>query len=167
MKIYLFLFLLLSGSVSFAGFLSEKQDDQYCLRYDLCVIVSKSEQTLYAYYQGRAIEGVHGAPVSTARAGKKTPTGTFSIGELAGPNRVSGLYKGAALYYAMQLHGNIFIHATSKDKYKDLGTPASAGCVRTTFEVAKTLNLLMREIGGRKSNGHIEDSSRIRVVVRY
>lgn len=136
-----------------------------CKSYALCVWVSKSQQTLHAYQNGRAIQGLYGVPVSTARPGKWTPTGTFTVGELAGPNRVSGRYSGAALYYAMQLDGHIFIHATSKDNYGALGTPASAGCIRTQFVVAEQLNLLMREIAGRSKGGVMANTDKVRVVV--
>jgi hypothetical protein len=135
-----------------------------CRGYQLCVWVSKATQTLSAYYNGRAIQGLYNVPVSTARSGKITPTGTFTVEELAGPGRVSGRYNGAALYYAMQINGHIFIHATSRDNYPDLGRRASAGCIRTTFQVAEQLNHLMRQIGDRR-NGFIRDSSNIRVVV--
>ena len=127
-----------------------------CKQYRLCVVVDKSEQKIFAYEYGRQVQGVYGQPVSTARKGKSTPTGTFTIGELAGKNRRSNLYKGAYLGYAMQLHGNIFIHATSTDNYGKLGRPASAGCVRLHLDVAEQLNRLMRSVG----------RSSIRVIVR-
>jgi len=137
----------------------------HCLGYTLCVYISKATQMMTAYYNGRPIQGVTNVAISTARPGKYTPTGTFSIGELAGRSRVSGRYGGAALYYAMQLQGHIFLHATSQENYKDLGKPASAGCVRSTLQIAEYLNGLMRDVGGRRSNGHIQDSSQIRVVI--
>lgn len=166
MKITFITLLLSIVSVANAEKLSSSQDVDSCIEnFTVCVIVSKAEQRLYAYYNGKAFDGVNDTPVSTARPGKTTPTGTFSIGELAGPHRVSTLYKGAALYYAMQLAGNIFIHGTSEDKYAMLGERASAGCVRTTFAVAEKLNLLMREVGGRTKTGNIADSSEVRVVV--
>ena len=143
----------------------EPMDLNNCLGYTLCVYISKATQMMTAYYNGRPIQGVSNVAISTARPGKFTPTGTFSIGELAGRWRVSGRYGGAALYYAMQLQGHIFVHATSQDNYPALGQPASAGCVRTTLVVAEYLNGLMRDIGGRRSNGHIQDSSQIRVVI--
>ena len=118
-----------------------------CRQYRLCVVVDKSDQKIYAYEYGREIQGIYGQPVSTARSGKTTPTGTFSIGEIAGKNRRSNLYKGAYLGYAMQIHGNIFLHATSTDNYGKLGRPASAGCVRLHLDVAEQLNRLMRSVG--------------------
>jgi lipoprotein-anchoring transpeptidase ErfK/SrfK len=126
-----------------------------CKQWTLCVYVSKSKQRLYAFYNGNPINSLYDKKVSTARPGKWTPTGTFSIGEIAGRWRVSNLYSGAALYYAMQIDGNIFIHATSEGNYKNLGRPASAGCVRTHLSTAEELNGLMRQVG----------RSNIRVVV--
>ncbi len=110
---------------------------------------------MYAYVNGVPLRGVHDTPVSTARRGKWTPVGTFSIGEIAGRWRTSNRYDNAALYYAMQLDGHIFIHATAEKYYKNLGSPASAGCVRTTLAVAEKLNSKMRSV----------KKSQIRVVV--
>jgi hypothetical protein len=151
---------------------------QTCLSTPLCVMVSKNSQRLYAFFNGRQFQ-LNDAPrgqqnsfpfaqISTARSGKWTPVGIFTVDELAGANRVSGLYGGAALYYAMQLNGHIFIHATSTDNYGALGTPASAGCIRTRFGVAEQLNALMREIGGREPEtgwGVLRDKETVRVIV--
>lgn len=139
---------------------------QDCLSRPLCVMVSKSSQRIYAFRNGTQIslDGGAWASVSTARSGKITPNGFFYVEELAGRNRVSSLYDGAALYYAMQINGNIFIHATSTGNYKYLGSPASAGCIRTRLAVAQKLNNLMREIGGRRS-GVLADRSSVRVIV--
>lgn len=144
------------GLLHNAAAVSSSQDVASCMmNYTLCVHVSKKAQRIYAYYNGVPLSGVHGKAVSTARKGKWTPVGTFSVGEIAGRWRVSGLYKGAALYYAMQLDGNIFIHATSEGNYGALGSPASAGCVRTHLATAEKLNATMRGL----------KKSQIRVVV--
>lgn len=127
--------------------LSTTPDENTCHKYTLCVIVDKSKQRLYAYYNGRPVAGVHDQPVSTARQGKVTPVGIFSINEIAGVNRRSGLYNGAYMGYAMQIHGHYFIHATSKDQYHKLGNRASAGCIRMYLEAAEKLNTLMRQVG--------------------
>jgi hypothetical protein len=146
-----------------------------CLGRAMCVMVSKSSQRVYAFVDGDQImlnEAGAGATrnpqpfarVSTARPGKITPEGFFTVQELANADRVSSLYSGAALYYAMQIYGHIFIHATSPDHYAYLGSPASAGCVRTRFGVAEQLNHLMRHIGGRES-GVLKDPNSVRVIV--
>lgn len=119
-----------------------------CKRFGLCVVVSKAEQRMYVYEGGQPSQsGVHNQPISTARAGKFTPTGFFNVEELAGENRYSGLYKGAYLGYAMQIHGNIFLHATASENYSKLGSPASAGCVRMTKDNARVLNGMMKNYG--------------------
>jgi hypothetical protein len=137
-----------------------------CLSRPICIMVSKSSQRLYAFRNGVQMDlnGSLWAYVSTARSGKITPNGFFNVEELAGRNRVSSLYSGAALYYAMQIHGNIFIHATSTGNYKYLGSRASAGCIRTRLSVAEKLNTLMREVGGRRS-GVLANRSTVRVIV--
>ncbi len=136
--------------------LSSTPNESNCKQHRLCVVVDKSRQRLNAYEYGRPISALSDVLVSTARKGKHTPTGLFSVQEIAGKNRYSGIYKGAYLGYAMQIHGNIFLHATSTNNYKYLGSRASAGCIRMTLEKAQHLNRLMREIG-RKN---------IRVVVK-
>lgn len=130
-----------------AAIITKNADVQSCKQYTLCVHVSKGKQRMTAYYNGRAIKGINNVKVSTARPRKWTPVGTFTIGEIAGRWRTSNRYKGAALYYAMQINGNIFIHATSEGNYSDLGTPASAGCVRTHLSVAEPLNQYMLQVG--------------------
>lgn len=140
-----------------------------CRSYRLCVWVSIGKQEMSVYYNGRGLADLYRVPVSTASPGRVTPTGTFTVEELAGPQRVSGRYNGAALYYAMQISGHIFIHATAELFYPDLGRRASAGCIRTTFAVAERLNHLMRDVGGWNPNnwgsGHVGTSRDIRVVV--
>ncbi len=145
-----------------------------CLARAMCIMVSKSSQRLYAFIDGQQVyvndagrnqvNAQAWAQVSTARSGKWTPNGFFTVQELAHAGRVSSRYDGAALYYAMQIHGHIFIHGTSTGNYKNLGSPASAGCIRTRFSVAEQLNLKMREIGGRTS-GVLADPSSVRVIV--
>ena len=125
-------------------------------RYTLCVHISKGKQRLYATLNGATIASVNNTPVSTARSGKWTPTGIFSVGELAGRWRTSTIYDDAALYYAMQLDGNIFLHATSTNNYRHLGHPASAGCIRTTLEIAGTLNELMKQVRKNEGNRNIQ-----------
>ncbi len=139
------------------GLISSTPNETTCRKYTLCVVVNISKQRLYAYYNGSTLAGVHDKPVSTARKGKVTPTGLFSVDEIAGKNRRSGIYNGAYMGYAMQFKGNYFIHATSTDNYSKLGSRASAGCVRVRLDVAEKLNGLMRKVG----------RSNIRVVVKY
>lgn len=138
------------------GRISRSTDTSVCLQYQLCVIVTKSRQRMTAYLYGQPIGGLTNIPVSTARRGKVTPTGLYSINQLAGPHARSGKYNGAYMGWRMQFMGDYFLHATSKGYYSKLGKRASAGCVRMTYGQAKQLNQLMRKIG-RPS---------IRVVIR-
>ena len=66
-------------------------------------------------------------PVSTARKGKITPTGTFRGQSLSRHHR-SSLYNNAPMPYAIFFRGNYAIHGTNQ--ISRLGRPASAGCVR-------------------------------------
>jgi lipoprotein-anchoring transpeptidase ErfK/SrfK len=65
--------------------------------------------------------------VSTARAGKVTPTGTWTAKWLS-KNHRSSRYKGAPMPYSIFYNGNFAVHGTNH--VKRLGQPASAGCVR-------------------------------------
>ena len=75
-------------------------------------------------------------PVSTARAGKRTPTGSWSPDFLSRNHR-SSLYGGAPMPFAIFFHGNYAIHGTTEAE--KLGRPASAGCVRLETGNARVL----------------------------
>lgn len=130
-----------------AARITRTPDEAACAKASLCVVVDIQKQRLFAHLNGRPVEGVNNALISSARKGKVTPIGIYTVEEIAGVNRRSGLYNGAYMGYAMQFMGNYFIHATSKDNYAKLGGPASAGCVRVTLAVAEKLNGLMRQTG--------------------
>ncbi|MCB0411581.1 MAG: L,D-transpeptidase, partial [Bdellovibrionales bacterium] len=146
-----------------------------CLRHRLCVHVRKGRQRMTAYERGKPMVFEMGGKrylfkdikVSTARAGKVTPTGLFTVGEIADETRTSGLYKDAALYYAMNVVGDVFIHATSTNNYSKLGSPASAGCIRTTLEYAGILNEKMRSLNSRRLRNEpfFINGADIRVVI--
>ena len=136
--------------------ISKHADVETCRAYSLCVVVTKSTQSMTAYFNGQPMAGLSAVPVSTARRGKYTPTGLFTVQELGNVHSRSGRYHGAYMGYRMQIQGHYFLHATSKKYYKRLGRRASAGCVRMTLGQAKKLNKLMRQLG----------RSNVRVVVR-
>jgi lipoprotein-anchoring transpeptidase ErfK/SrfK len=75
-------------------------------------------------------------PVSTARAEKRTPTGSWSPDFLSRNHR-SSLYKGAPMPFSIFFSGNYAIHGTTE--VEKLGQPASAGCVRLSPENAEVL----------------------------
>ncbi len=92
------------------------------------------------------VDGVerHSWPVSTARRGKVTPTGTYRPQTLVRMH-YSSLYNNAPMPWSIFFHGNDAIHGTTD--VGRLGRPASAGCVRLHPENAKELFALVRERG--------------------
>jgi lipoprotein-anchoring transpeptidase ErfK/SrfK len=103
--------------------------------------VSIAEQKMYVYHHGTLI---HEWPVSTARAGKITPTGTWRPQLLSKYHR-SSRYNNAPMPYAIFYSGHYAIHGT--DQVSRLGRPASAGCVRLDPANASVLFDMVREEG--------------------
>ncbi|MES2915173.1 MAG: L,D-transpeptidase [Pseudomonadota bacterium] len=95
--------------------------------------VSISYQTMFVYLDGRLL---YAWPVSTAKAGKVTPAGTYSP-EFLSKNHRSSLYNNAPMPFAIFYDGNYAIHGT--DQVKRLGKPASNGCVRLDPKNAEIL----------------------------
>ena len=86
--------------------------------------VSISQQTMHVYHHGQLL---YEWPVSTARSGKITPTGTWRP-QFLSRNHRSSRYNNAPMPYAVFYSGHYAIHGT--DEVGRLGRPASAGCVR-------------------------------------
>lgn len=83
-------------------------------------------------------------PVSTARRGYKTPTGTFK------PIRLERMWYSRKYDYSPMPHSIFFyggyaIHGTTE--LKSLGRPASHGCIRLHPDHAKILFNLVRRHG--------------------
>ncbi|WP_101068704.1 L,D-transpeptidase [Roseovarius salinarum] len=95
--------------------------------------IDLSEQEMTVFVEGRER---HRWPVSTARAGKVTPTGLFMIGTMKRMH-YSTIYHGAPMPWSMFFHGNYAIHGTTE--VERLGRPASAGCVRLHPDHAERL----------------------------
>jgi lipoprotein-anchoring transpeptidase ErfK/SrfK len=100
--------------------------------------VSLSTQTMTVIHRGAA---KYNWKVSTARAGKVTPTGTWTAKYLKRFHR-SSRYGWAPMPYSIFYSGNFAVHGTNSTA--KLGSPASAGCIRlsrtnaaTLFEMAK------------------------------
>lgn len=93
-------------------------------------------------------------PVSTARAGKCTPTGTFGVQSMKRMH-YSTLYHNAPMPWSIFFKGNYAIHGTTQ--IDRLGAPASAGCVRLTPENAKVLFDMVLENGRANTIIRIED----------
>jgi len=80
------------------------------------------------------VDGKIGAvsPVSTARPGKYTPRGSFTISEKVRSGKISTIYD-VAMPYWMRLGGTPYgLHAGYLPGY-----PASAGCIRMPSNMAK------------------------------
>lgn len=64
--------------------------------------------------------------VSSGKRGMSTPTGTYKAGPEKSKYRTSSLYDDAPMPFAVQFHGNYFIHGSSSVP----NYPASHGCIR-------------------------------------
>lgn len=103
--------------------------------------VSIATQTMNVYHEGRL---VYTWPVSTAKAGKITPAGTYEP-EFLSRNHRSRRYNNAPMPFAIFYDGNYAIHGT--DQIKRLGKPASHGCVRLDPKNAKILFEMVKAEG--------------------
>ena len=83
-------------------------------------------------------------PVSTARAGYHTPTGTFKPIALVRYHR-STIYSGSPMPYSIFFLRGYAIHGSYEIKH--LGSPASHGCVRLHPSNAKALYSLVSAYG--------------------
>ena len=83
-------------------------------------------------------------PVSTARAGYRTPTGTFTPTALVRYHR-STIYSGSPMPYSIFFLRGYAIHGSYETKY--LGRPASHGCVRLHPANAAVLYSLVKQYG--------------------
>jgi len=83
-------------------------------------------------------------PVSTARAGYRTPTGTFRPTALMRYHR-STIYSGSPMPYSIFFLRGYAIHGSYETKY--LGRPASHGCIRLHPSNAAALYSLVQRHG--------------------
>ena len=112
--------------------------------------IDLSDQRMTIYLDGQP---TYQWLVSTARAGKFTPTGLFTVKTMKRMH-YSTLYHNAPMPWSIFFYGNFAIHGTTQ--VDRLGHPASAGCVRLHPENAETLYRLVLEYG--RSNTLIEIS---------
>lgn len=117
----------------------------------LTAYVSISSQTMTVTHRGAVIGHW---PVSTARRGKVTPTGSWTAKWLARHHR-SSRYGGAPMPYSIFYNGNYAVHGTYQTK--KLGRPASAGCVRLAPAHAAKLFALAKAEGLKNT----------RIVIRH
>jgi lipoprotein-anchoring transpeptidase ErfK/SrfK len=103
--------------------------------------VDISSQTMTVIQHGRV---KYRWRVSTARAGKVTPTGAWTAKWLS-KNHRSSRYNGAPMPYSIFYNGNFAVHGTNQ--VNRLGRPASAGCVRLDVKNAATLYSMAQREG--------------------
>ena len=112
--------------------------------------ISISTQRMGVYVDGKE---VYDWPVSTARRGYRTPTGTFKPTALAVWHR-STIYSGSPMPHAIFFLRGYAIHGSYEIKH--LGSPASHGCVRLHPSNAKALFSLVRQYGSANTVIQIE-----------
>ena len=101
------------------------------------ITISKSRQRMIVH----SSEGSYSWPVSTARRGYYTPTGSFRPYSLQ-PMHYSRKYENAPMPHSIFFSGGYAIHATPHTG--NLGRPASHGCVRLSPGNAATLYGIVR-----------------------
>ena len=102
------------------------------------ITISKSHQLM----QVDSDQGTYQWPVSTARKGYYTPTGTFHPYSLQ-LMHYSKKYDNAPMPHSIFFSGGYAIHATPHTG--NLGRPASHGCVRLSPSNAATLYSIVKQ----------------------
>ena len=100
-----------------------------------------SSQTMTVSENGKA---KYTWKVSTARAGKVTPTGKWTAKQFK-RFHWSSRYGRAAMPYSIFYSGNFAIHGTNSTS--KLGQPASAGCIRLSKSNASKLFQMAKRAG--------------------
>jgi len=103
--------------------------------------ITLSTQTMHVYRDGQLL---YEWPVSTARRGKVTPTGSWTAQWLSRNHR-SSRYNNAPMPYSIFYNGHYAIHGT--DQISRLGRPASAGCIRLHPDNARVLFAMVLQEG--------------------
>ncbi len=118
------------------------------------VDVDKSTQTLRLYLNGRLADQWL---VSTGRSGFGTPNFNKRFNGRIFQRYDSSKYPGGDymglgnMPFAMFISGGIAIHGTPQGNWKNLGRPASHGCIRVHPDNARYLNGLLRQVGVQNS----------------
>lgn len=107
--------------------------------------INLSTQRMSVYVDG---EPRYNWPVSTARAGYRTPTGTFKPTALVRYHR-STIYDGSPMPHSIFFLRGYAIHGSYE--IKSLGRPASHGCVRLHPANAAALYALVQRYGPGKT----------------
>ena len=106
--------------------------------------VSNGRQTMQVYVNQKL---TYSWPVSTARRGYRTPTGSYSVQRMhtMWHSRTYGM---APMPHSLFFYGGYAIHGTGA--IGQLGRPASHGCVRLAPGNARTLYGLAQRYGGAR-----------------
>lgn len=107
--------------------------------------IDLSRQKMNVYVNGRAS---YSWPVSTARRGYRTPTGTWRPKFLKRMH-YSSKYNNSPMPHSVFFYGGYAIHGT--DAVRSLGRPASHGCIRLHPSNARRLYHLIRRHGKRNT----------------
>lgn len=113
-------------------------------RADVFITVDKSRQEMVV----QTPEATFVWDVSTARKGYRTPTGNFQPYRLA-KMHYSRKYDNAPMPHSIFFLGGYAIHATND--VKNLGRPASHGCIRLSPKNARWLFQIVRENGAENT----------------
>jgi len=106
--------------------------------------VDLSDQRMYVYVDEKL---VYTFPVSSGRKGYGTPTGKWNAYWLS-PKHRSRKYNNAPMPWAVFFHEGYAVHGTTD--LRNIGRPASHGCIRLAPENAKTFFRLV-EANGKES----------------
>lgn len=106
--------------------------------------ISNSRQAMQVYVNGSL---AYVWPVSTARAGYRTPAGSYRVQRMA-RMWYSRKYHMSPMPYSLFFRGGYAIHGTSE--VRRLGRPASHGCVRLAPGNAATLYSLVQRFGNAR-----------------
>ncbi len=109
------------------------------------VRIDKRTQTMNVW-----VNGSHHAswPVSTGRGGYSTPGGSYRPTALR-PRHYSSKYNNAPMHNAIFFRGGYAIHGTTE--VRNLGRPASHGCVRLHPAHARELYGLVQSYGAGRT----------------
>lgn len=130
---------LLVFSLSVLGFTFEGDAATVVAKVDL------SRQTMNVYVHGKRR---YTWPVSTARRGYVTPTGSYSVKRMHTMWH-SRKYNMSPMPHSLFFRGGYAVHGTNA--IKSLGRPASHGCIRLHPSNAKRLFSLTRKYGPRNT----------------
>ncbi|MCB1500325.1 MAG: L,D-transpeptidase [Bauldia sp.] len=103
--------------------------------------VDLSDQRMYVYREEKLI---YTFPVSSGRRGFGTPTGRWNAYWLS-PKHRSRKYNNAPMPWAVFFNGGYAVHGTTD--LRNLGRPASHGCIRLHPDNARTFFRLVQSSG--------------------